>query len=126
MRIQYTLPGLLPSPAPVEAPEQFPGTFKTTMRRVRTTSLAGWRRLLRLDRPPALGATIGPPPRPAGFEMRDAASERSRWRNMLQQKVTSFEQSPGMESVEQMLKLLLAYQYQEDSISARSLNEARG
>src|SRR5262245_13050521 len=126
MRVQYTLPGLLPSPTPVDGPDQFPGTFKTTIRRVKTASLSGWRRLLRLDGVAGLGITVGPPPRPAGFEMRDVASERLRWRGMLEQKVTCFEQAPGMEPVEQMLQLLLAYQHQEDSISARSLSEARG
>ena len=126
MRIQYTLPGLMPTPSPVEAPEQFPGTFKATMRRVRSTSRSNWRRLLRLDRHGSVGISVGPPPRPVGLEMRDAAYERTRWRGMLEQKTAAFEQGPGTEAIEQMLQLLLTYQQQEDSISARSLVEARG
>ena len=136
MRIEYTLPSLIPLPTPATtAPaEEFPGAFTNTMRRVKTPPCSNWRQLLRLDRPECGAMAFGPPTKPPGLDMRDAASERARWRNLLDKSSDSLLSGAGsgnadpqaLESIGRMVQLLMVFQRQESGISARSLNETRG
>ena len=127
MRIEYTLPSLIPTPAPetTQTPEQFPGSFANAVRKSRTPARTNWRQLFHLDSNP----TLPPPRKPVGLEMRDAASERGRWRRMLDQGARNFDgltDKRGAERIGRMLNLLMEYQQHELRISARSMNETRG
>jgi hypothetical protein len=93
------------------------------VRRLAQAVPTSWKQLLRLDQPNYNAATIGPPPRPLGLEVKDAASERLRWRNLI---LRDYPVSGSEVDVGRMLGLLRAYQKMEDSVVARHLSEARG
>src|SRR5262249_7574250 len=84
MQISYKLPGLLPEPAPAPIEEKLPGpSFRNRIRRMPRPVSQSWRGLLGLQHAPAGAGPIGAPPRPARLTMRDAGTERLRWREML-------------------------------------------
>ena len=137
MRIEYTLPSLIPTPAPETTPpaEQFPGKFANTIRRIKTPPHSNWRRLLRLDRAEPSAMVFAPPQQPPGLQMRDSTAERLQWRSMLEDGVRCLSepmQNPTAsdrnkaERIGRMLHLLIEYQQQESSITARAQNETRG
>jgi hypothetical protein len=97
MRVSYTLPGFLPAEA--SSTENIRGgdsPFRPLLPSAPAPRWADWKSLLRLDQPAASAATMGPPPRPASFDVSDAASQRWMWRQMLDRQVAAFEaQSSG-------------------------------
>ncbi len=134
MRVQYTLPGMQPSQtAQITPGEPSAASFKSRLRRLSTSIPLNWKQTLRLNQPPLSATLIGPPPKPATLELKDAASQRLRWRNLLERQSRSFvaldaEQTTTgeMRSVQRMLSLLLHYQKLEDSVISRHLTESRG
>jgi len=138
MRVRYTLPGLLPAPAPETTAGAPAGpSFQNRLRRLSVAIPVPWSQTLRLDRPPAGGGFIGPPPRPATLETRDAASERVRWRSLLDRHSRLFEDpaalgaamgaagSREMASVQRMLALLQRFRELEDAVIARQIAEGQ-
>ena len=122
MRIKYTLPGLQLGRTPGSGSfESVNTSFKSRLQRVIEAEIIDWKEVLRLDRSLSDAGTIGPPPKPATFEMNDAASERLRWRNLINRDWRSVDIR-----INAMLELLLEYQAMEDSIIARHLAETRG
>jgi hypothetical protein len=132
MRIQYTLPGLIPAETPsVESGEA--SLFRGRLTVPVTPRGMNWRNLLRLDELPANAFSIGPPPRPESASDQDAATERVYWRQMLDQQMDWFESDPDPgdparlvrhRAVKRMLTMLLRFQDLEDSMAARHLSEA--
>jgi hypothetical protein len=130
MKVNYTLPGMLPeaSRAPsAETGELAAEPFGVQLQRLRAPEFTDWRALLRLDAPPAGLAGIGPPPAPPGIDWRDGASERAWWRGMLQKHTALFESQgadPGSErAIGRMLSCLQESQRREDEIFARQVAE---
>lgn len=107
-------------------------SFRKRLTQMAASSLpAGWRRLLRLDRPAA--HVLGAPPPPSRFERGDVASERLEWRGLLERHSRPFAEAqsgeiaaPGMRSVERMLALLIEMQDHEDAVVSRHLADTRG
>lgn len=132
MRVNYTLPGLLPTETPPSESAR-PGDtpFRARLGVVPAPRWLNWRSLLRLDEAPENAATIGPPPRPAGVEFGDAATQRMIWRQMLDRQVAAFEAEAGAQrgetqAIERMLTLLMRFREAEDEIASRHLAEAEG
>src|SRR5262245_29356455 len=123
MRIQYTLPRMQPAELKEEFPEASPTTFGSRLRRLARTVPMSWKQILRLDEPSYSAATIGPPPRPSGLEVKDVASERVRWRNFLNRQPLV---SRNQDDFQRMLGLLRAYQSMEDRVVSRYLADAQG
>jgi hypothetical protein len=123
MRIQYTLPRMQLAELNEESLEAGPSTFRSRLRRLARTIPMSWKQILRLDEPSYSAWTIGPPPRPDSLEVKDAASERARWRNFLsQQPLVSNNES----DFERMIGLLRAYQNMEDRVVSRYLAATQG
>jgi hypothetical protein len=132
MKVNYTLPGMLPEASRMPAAdggEPAVESFGTQLQRLRAPEFTDWRRLLRLDVPPAGLAGIGPPPAPHGIDWRDGASERAWWRGMLQKHAAlpeSADSDPDDERpVERMLRYLQESQQREDEIFTRQVAEDR-
>lgn len=126
MKVNYTLPGLLPESSPkptAELGERAAESFGTQLQRLRAPQHTDWRTLLRLDQPPAGAGDIGPPPTPSGIHMRDGAFQRAWWRAVLGKHVRLLE-STSPEPVQRMLGLLLESQRLEDEVFARHFAEA--
>jgi hypothetical protein len=131
MKVQYTLPGFVP--AETVPPESLEGEspFRSRLNYLPAPRWLSWERLLRLDQPPVDAASPGPPPRPAALESGDAASERLRWRQVLDRQVALFGSASGehaadskeARAIERMLALLMMFRDLEDSITARHLSE---
>lgn len=123
MRIQYTLPPMQLAELNEESLEAGPSTFRSRLRRLARTIPMSWKQILRLDEPSYSAWTIGPPPRPDSLEVKDAASERARWRNFLsRQPLVSNNES----DFERMIGLLRAYQNMEDRVVSRHLADTQG
>ena len=139
MRVQYTLPGIIPPPVATGTGEiavQGP-SFRSRIRRLTGPVTMTWKRLLRLDRPgdPAI---VGPPPKPASMEVRDVASTRARWRELIERHGRLFndnvldfvalgvQRDSDLARLHRMMSLLAHYQSGEDAIVARSLWDAKG
>jgi hypothetical protein len=123
MKVDYTLPGLQPA---VTRQPQLPASsgvsFQSRLRRLSARATVSWKQLLRLDVAPADAAHIGPPPKPASLETRDAADLRLRWRNLLDGH-QAVESHPA---VTRMLALLGGMQETEDALISRHVAESRG
>jgi hypothetical protein len=133
MRVNYTLPGLLPTdPSPAETARPGDSPFRARLSAVPTPRWANWRNLLRLDEAPESAASIGPPPRPPGLDVHDAAAQRLLWRQMLDRRIAALEAGGDFASradaqaVERMLALLARFREVEDEIAARHLAESEG
>ena len=131
MKIDYTLPGLLPDPPATTAaqsgkpPEE---AFGSHLSQLRVPEITDWRALLRLDVPAAGATRIGPPPTPSGVDSRDGESQRTWWRTMLHKHANALDaglEDDSGESVHRMLQLLLESQRSEDRIFARHFAEGR-
>jgi hypothetical protein len=136
MKVNYTLPGLLPeaTAAPAtESGERPASPFATQLQRLRAPEIADWRALLRLNIPPAGATGIGPPPAPNGIDLRDGVSQRAWWRGMLHghmhllesagQDAASGTETDSHPPVQRMLESLLESQRREDEIFARHFAE---
>jgi hypothetical protein len=137
MKVNYTLPGVLPElelTAPAEVEELPAESFSAHLQRLRAPERTDWRALLRLNITPAGGADIGPPLAPHGLDLRDGTSQRAWWRATLAKHTrllenTSQEGAAGMGasslvSVQRMLGLLLESQGLEDEVFARHFTES--
>ena len=137
MRVDYTLPGILPEvtpagPPPTESGERVAESFGAQLQHLRVPEVTDWREVLRLNAQPVGAANLGPPPLPYGLDSRDGASQRAWWRGMLRLHIQAFEsgadpemESEGHESVARMLGLLSESQRREGAIFARYFAEGR-
>jgi hypothetical protein len=134
MRVNYTLPGFLPAEAaPAETARTGDSPFRARLKFVPAPSW-NWESLLHLEDAPINAAWIGPPPAPGGFEMRDAAADRLRWRQLLDRQVANLQDDPQSDAppgedakaIERMLSLLMRFRDAEDEITARYLAEPEG
>jgi hypothetical protein len=133
MKVEYTLPGLIPRPvAPPVSPETAGESFRAKLETLRGASVpVDWREILQLETRPAGAQHIGPPPRPADMRVRDGVEERGYWRRMLDSRLRAFEISkPGPEAtprdaaaVGRMMSLLAGMQQAADEVVARHLSE---
>src|SRR5215469_16151238 len=134
MRVTYTLPGFLPAEAtPAEPARTGDGPFRARLNFVPAPRWADWKSLLGLDQAPVNASAIGPPPRPASLEVQDAATQRRRWRQMLDRQVNVAEDSScdlnsaggcNSRDIQRMLTLLMRFREVEDEIAARHLAES--
>lgn len=133
MKVQYSLPGLVPRPVAPAGPDIQPGeSFVSRMEKLRAAKTPDWREILQLNTLPAGAQHVGPPPRPFDLGLRDAVEQRSYWRRMLDDRVRAFELSGGGTSgsqgaaaVRRMLSLLVAMQRASDAVVTRHLSEAQ-
>lgn len=129
MKVEYTLPGLMPDPRAVLAPqseERPEEAFRSHLSERRVPEIADWRMLLRLNLPAAGATRIGPPPAPNGVDSRDGESQRAWWRTMLHRHTNNIDAGPEGDvpaSLQRMLRLLLESQRNEDRIFARHFAE---
>jgi hypothetical protein len=132
MRVNYTLPGLMPmEPSPAEVSRTGDSPFRARIGIAPAPRFLNWRSLLRLEQVPVNAAVIGPPPRPAELDSTDAATMRVNWRRMLDRQVESFAASadpsrPDTQAIERMLSLLMRFRDDEDDVTARRLAESEG
>jgi hypothetical protein len=121
MRVQYTLPGLLPTePVPSEATEGSDGPFLSRLKILPVSRGLSWKAVLQLDEDPFDPVSLDEPPRPAAPDIRGAALERWNWMQMLDRLGTG----PSDEPTQRMLTLLKKFLDSEDFITARALAEA--
>jgi hypothetical protein len=136
MRVQYTLPGFIPAETPPSESIAGGSPFRSRLTFLPPPRSLNWERLLRLDQLPVDAASIGPPPRPSTIDVRDVASERLTWRQMLDRHLVMFESTSSesalmdrstasheSRAIERMLALLIRFRELEDSIAARHLSE---
>ena len=133
MRVNYTLPGFLPAEAtPTEPKRPGDSPFRARFTLVPAARWADWKSLLRLDLPPVNASTIGPPPKPPGLEIQDAASQRLMWRQMLDRHLDRPEDDrsdadpaagSGYHAIGRMLTLLMRFQDVEGEVASRHLAE---
>ncbi|HKA01661.1 MAG TPA: hypothetical protein VKE70_34345 [Candidatus Solibacter sp.] len=134
MRVNYTLPGLLPDASATDAGDRPAMLFSEHLQLLRAPEFTDWRTLLRLNAPPAGLAGIDTPKTPHGVDSRDAASQRAWWRAMLQKHQGPLDSDGGEAlsncdstldpSVRRMLDWLTESQRHEDEIFARHFREA--
>jgi hypothetical protein len=133
MRVNYTLPGMLPEASAKETGDSPAMLFSEHLQLLQAPHFADWRTLLRLNAPPAGLAGIDAPPTPLGVDSRDAASKRSWWHTMLQKHrgpiddetdAASNDNSTLDQPVRRMLDWLSESQRCEDEIFARHFTEA--
>jgi hypothetical protein len=134
MRVQYTLPGLIPAETlPVES--EVGSLFRARLTVAVTPRGLDWKNLLLLDRLPTSASSIGPPPSLEPAEARDAAAERIEWGQVLDRQIGSLagksepEDAAGKanrRAVERMLTLLMRFRELEDEMTSRHLSEPEG
>jgi len=135
MRVNYTLPGFLPSDlVPAESTRAGDNPFRARMQLAPAPTLADWKSLLRLDQPPPAAFAIGPPPRPPSLEAQDAPARRLMWRQMLDRQVVALEEnastgagpadSNDKRALARMLTLLMRVRDVEGEVASRYLAEA--
>lgn len=132
MRVEYTLPGLMPSEAvPSDAIEEARDPFISRLKFLPSPRGLNWMSLLHLDETPFNPASIDPPPRPPSLDTGDAAAERLNWMQMLDRLTGAGDGESGEvpasgddRAVQRMLIMLARFQEAEDEIASRSLSEA--
>jgi len=125
MKVDYTLPGLLPESAlaaraDVEYEEQNP-PFGAQLQRLRAPATADWRAILRLGLTPPGFGSLSAPPVPQGVTLRNASAQRAWWRNLLHRH--SSNPARSQPAIDDMLNLLQEAQRREDRIFARHFAE---
>jgi hypothetical protein len=134
MKVNYTLPGVLPETFPAEgteAGEHAGEPFATRLQRLQIPDLTDWRSVLRLDVPADGVTTIAPPVSPDGIGPGDGISRRTWWRGMLQRHSHLMESARleiGSEvddqvCMQRMLTILLEAHQREEEIFARYFAE---
>ena len=134
MKINYTLPSLEPEQLPElpGSPEtQTAITFREQLKGPSTDLPLNWQHEMNLDARPPNASYIDPPPRPRSMEIRDAETERQRWRTMLSRQDKSltsanFADPSQKQSVRVMLDMLLDMQHAGDAIAAQNAALTRG
>jgi hypothetical protein len=126
MKVNYTLPGLLPEAVPQSSGESGAHTepFGAHLQRMRTPERTDWRSVLHLNAAPAGSAGIGPPPAQHSASASDGASERGWWRAALDRHTRQASGSPVPSSVHDMIALLTRAQRLENEVFARHFAEA--
>jgi hypothetical protein len=135
MKVNYTLPGVLPDTFPaggMESGEHATESFGH-LQRLRVPDATDWRSVLRLDEPPAGVTTIAPPLSPNGIGSRDGTSQRAWWRSTLHRhrhllessgpEAASGAEADGHTAMQRMLGLLFESQQHEEEIFARYFAE---
>lgn len=125
MKVDYTLPGLLPEPTtepPLQLGEIPEEPFGEQLRRLRAPSITDWREVLRLNTSPNNAGGLAPPPIPGGLESRDGAQQRAWWRTMLHKQSTQATAGSSI-AVQHMLRFLQESQQLEERIFARHFAE---
>jgi hypothetical protein len=133
MRVDYTLPSLVPENLPeLPGSVETPVTFRDQLSGGAATDMTvSWQQQFHLDSRPPDATHIGPPPRPTSLDLRDIDTERSRWRSMLAKhdrttSSSSFQNANDGHSVRVMLDMLLDMQGTEDSIVSQNAALTRG
>jgi hypothetical protein len=120
IKVNYTLPGLMPDAAPRPPAESGDGEpFAAHLQRLRLPDVTDWRAVLRLNAVPTGATAIAPPPAPGGISVRDGALQRTWWRGFVQR----HDQPGGNKSVQRMIGLLAESQRREEEIFARHFAE---
>jgi len=131
MRVNYTLPSLVPESLP-ELPGSVEGgtlSFRDQLRSPVSAIDSNWQEQFHLDARPPDATYIGPPPRPRSMEVRDIDSERNRWRSMLVKhydSATAANSQGPQQPVKVMLEMLLDMQGAEDDVVSQNAALTRG
>ncbi len=134
MRVDYTLPSIEPEQLPEVqgSPEnQTAITFRDQLRGPSNDVAVNWQQDMHLDARPPDATHLDPPQKPQSMEIRDAETERKRWRNMLSRhdnslSSTDFADPSQKQSVRVMLDMLLDMQHAGDAITAQNAALTRG
>src|SRR5688572_12022851 len=103
MRVQYTIPGWEPAPAPGRAgAAEGPSMFETRLRESSGVMPPPSVEILGLNRPGVGELTMPPPPRPASLAFSDIDEDRRQWHLMLARHA----EPPEDPTVYQMMVLL--------------------
>lgn len=130
MRVQYTLPGFLPAES-LPAAETADAPFSSKLQLPPVMRGPSWQSVLQLDEDPTDATSLEAPPRLLALDIKDAASERWNWMEMLNRLSGNSGDNPaessangnGNRAIARMLALLKKFQEAENCISARSLGE---
>ncbi|HMK21183.1 MAG TPA: hypothetical protein VK466_02555 [Terriglobales bacterium] len=133
MRVDYTLPALMPGTLP-DSPDiggEESVSFRDVARGETVRTPVDVEHQLRLDVRPFTGTYVGPPPRPANLDLQGVESQRYHWRNILwrhggEPQGQSVAGSPQGRPVDRMLQMLWEMQDMGDSISAQDAALTRG
>lgn len=132
MRVDYTLPSLVPETLP-ELPGSVEGgavSFRDQLRAPVTAIESNWQEQFRLESRPPDATYIPPPPKPRSMEVRNIGSERNRWRKMLSKHYNSVtaanSKADGQQPVSVMLEMLFDMQGAEDEIVSQNAALTRG
>ena len=124
VKVQYTIPGWEPSPAPGPRVEPAPSVFETRFRQIAEAAPVTWRKLLRTDIPSPGELELAPPPRPETHHFIDAHEDRRRWYGLLRRHSPASNESPP--EVRRMLALLAEMEANELELCARVAAENGG
>jgi hypothetical protein len=125
IKVNYTLPGLMPDAAPRPPAEPGDGEpFAAHLQRLRLPDVTDWRAVLRLNAAPTGATAIAPPPAPGGLSVRDGALQRAWWRGFLLRHDSGSDAQAGRgKSLQRMIGLLAESQRREEEIFARHFAE---
>ena len=132
MRVDYTLPSIAPEQSP-----ELPGsvetgiTFRDQLHGPTNDVPVSWEQRMNLDARPPDATHLDPPQRPNTLEVRDAETERKRWRSMLSRHDKTLASANvadpnGKQSVRVMLDMLLDMQHAGDAIASQNASLTRG
>jgi len=124
VKVQYTIPGWEPAPAPGPHVDAAPSAFETRFREITEAAPITWRQLLRTDIPSPGELEISPPPRTGTQHYIDAHEERRRWHGLLRRHTVSSNDSPP--EVRRMIALLVEMEANELELCARVASENGG
>jgi hypothetical protein len=131
MRVNYTLPSIDPEKMPeLPASVETGISFQDQMRGPSSEMTVHWQQDLHLDSR-APNATYLDPPRPNSLEIRDAESQRTRWRSMLARHDSttsrnSLQDPNDQHAVSVMLDMLNDMQQTGDVIVSQNAAVTRG
>jgi len=133
MRVDYTLPSLEPERLPeLESHETTAAVpFRDQLRTPINPVPVNWQQEMHLDARPPDATHLDPPQRPPSMEIRDAETERKRWRSMLSRHNQTlshamFADPNSKEAVRVMLEMLLDMQHAGDAIASQNAAMTRG
>ena len=124
VKVQYTIPGWEPAPAPGPRLEEAPSAFEARFREISEAAPVTWRALLRTDIPAPGELELTPPPRPNTHHYTDAHEDRRRWNGLLRRHSPSLNDGPP--EVRRMLALLAEMEANELELCARVASENGG
>lgn len=121
MKINYTLPGLVPeTDVGKEIVESFDSPFKNRMEAFERKQPVAWRDLLGLNRQaPDPSQVAAPPPSNSS----EAAAIRQQWRDLLGRHASADSLQGAAPPVQRMMRLLATYQKESDRLFSMGLAE---